>query len=220
MFIFRYLRIKIFYATMKPFSNLIRGSRARLFVKIMKPTKGTKILDLGGQPAIWDFLETPLMITCVNLPGIAMVDHLTHHDIQYVEGDACYLPDFKLGDFDIVFSNSVIEHVGNADKQIQFANEVMRLSHSYWIQTPCKHFPIEAHSGMPFWWYYPSCARTYFLNQWSKKLPNWTEMIATTTFVCKKDLKKMLPNAKILTEWFIFPKSFIAYSVSPKPFSQ
>jgi SAM-dependent methyltransferase len=197
MFIFRYLRIKIFYTLMTPFSNLVRGARIRLFLKIMKPVKGTKILDLGGQPTIWDFVET-------------------HHDIRYVEGDACHLPDFKFGDFDLIFSNSVIEHVGNPEKQTQFANEVMRLSNNYWIQTPCKNFPIEAHSGMPFWWYYPSWVRTYFLNQWSKKLPDWTEMIATTTFIRKKDLRKMLPNAKILTEWFIFPKSFIAYSVSSK----
>ena len=217
MFILRYLRIKIFYTLMRPFSNLIRGARIRSFLKIMKPNKGTKILDLGGQPTIWDFVETPLIITCVNLPGIAMVDHPTHHDIRYLEGDACHLLDFKFGDFDLVFSNSVIEHVGDTTKQIQFANEVMRLSNNYWIQTPCKNFPIEAHSGMPFWWYYPSWVRTYFLNQWSKKLPDWAEMIATTTFVRKKDLKKMLPKAKILTEWFIFPKSFIAYSVNPKP---
>jgi hypothetical protein len=213
MSLFKYLRIKIFYTIMRPFSILIRGARIRLFVEIMKPIKGTKILDLGGQPIIWDFVETPLVITCVNLPGIAMVDHQTHHNITYVEGDACHLPNFKFGDFDIVFSNSVIEHVGGSDKQMQFAYEVVRLSNNYWIQTPCKHFPIEAHSGMPFWWYYPSWVRTYLLGQWSKKLPAWTEMVANTTVIHKRDLKKMLPNAKILTEWFIFPKSLIAYSV-------
>lgn len=38
-------------------------------------------------------------------------------------------------------------------------------------------------------------------------------MVASTTVIHKRDLKKMLPNAQIFTEWFIFPKSFIAYSV-------
>lgn len=217
MSLFKYLRIKIFYTLMRPFSTLVRGARIRLFIKIMRPVHGTKILDLGGQPTIWDFVDIPLVITCVNLPGIAMIDHQTHHDITYVEGDACHLPNFKFGDFDIVFSNSVIEHVGNSGKQMQFAHEVMRLSNNYWIQTPCKEFPIEAHSGMPFWWYYPSWMRTYFLSQWSKKLPGWTEMVATTTVIQKRDLKTMLPNAQILTEWFIFPKSLIAYSVGNSP---
>lgn len=216
MSVFKYLRIRVFYAVLNPFSILMRKARMRLFIIIMKPVKGMKILDLGGQPAIWDFVETPLIITCVNLPGIAMIEYKTHHNIRYVEGDACNMPIFQSGDFDMVFSNSVIEHVGDTEKQIQFANEVMRLSNNYWIQTPCKVFPIEAHTGMPFWWYYPSWLKTYFLNQWSKKLPAWSEMVATTRVINKEDLKIMLPNAKILTEWFIFPKSLIAYSVGIK----
>lgn len=77
------------------FSNLIISVRIRLFLKTMKPVKDSKILALGGQPAIWDFVETPLIVTCVNLPGIGMVDHPTHGDIRYVEGDACHLPDFQ-----------------------------------------------------------------------------------------------------------------------------
>ena len=59
-----------------------RKSRMRRFVKIIKPFEGMKVLDLGVQPDIWDFVETPLNITCQNLPGIAMVDYETQHNIK------------------------------------------------------------------------------------------------------------------------------------------
>lgn len=184
----------------------------QLFVRTIKPTTGMRVLDMGGQPAIWDHVRPSLRITCLNLPGIIDKGHQTHHQIQYLEGDACSMPYFKRGDFDIIFSNSVIEHVGGQEKQLAFTAEVQRLSDTYWVQTPCKYFPIEAHCGMPFWWFYPSALKLYFLRHWSKKLPAWTEMVSETTVITKKDLRKFFPKSSIITEWLIFPKSLIAYS--------
>ena len=215
MFKLKYLRIRIFRLLLDPFSSIVRKRRMQLFVKLIAPTSGMSVLDLGGQPAIWDSVKPVLNITCLNLPGVANNGHNTHHNITYIEGDACSMPYFNRGDFDIVFSNSVLEHVGGADKQLEFANEVQRISDIYWIQTPCKYFPIEAHCGMPFWWFYPSCLRSYFIDRWSKKLPAWTEMVASTTVISKEELKHLLPKSKIITECFIVPKSLIAYSSQP-----
>lgn len=210
----KYLRFRIFSALLKPFSNTMRKRRMALFVKLIKPTFGMKILDLGGQPSIWDSVELPLNITCLNLPGVAITDHQSHHRIAYLEGDACSIPDFHPGDFDLVFSNSVIEHVGDYNKRVEFANEVLRLSDKYWIQTPSKYFPIEAHCGMPFWWFYPTELRSYFLKKWEKKLPAWTEMVSTTLVVSERELLDILPGCEIKYEWFFLaPKSLIAYSV-------
>lgn len=183
----------------------------QLFVKLMAPKPGTRILDLGGQPEIWDTVKPALNITCLNLPGIAHRAHNTHHKITYVEGDACNIPYYKPGDFDIVFSNSVLEHVGGQDKQMEFAREVQRISKLYWIQTPCKYYPIEAHCGMPFWWFYPEWLKSYFINGWAKKLPAWTEMVTSTTVISKNELEYLLPGGTIITEWFVFPKSLIAF---------
>lgn len=185
-----------------------------LFVKVMKPIAGMRILDLGGQPGIWDSVELSLNITCLNLPGVATTNHPSHHQITYVEGDACNMPYLQAGDFDLVFSNSVIEHVGDPDKKLQFANEVLRLSTNYWIQTPSICFPVEAHCGMPFWWFYPQVLRSYFLKRWEKKLPVWTEMVATTSVVSANELRHLLPGCKIHYEWLLgIPKSLVAYSV-------
>lgn len=211
---FSYLRVQLFKKSLRPFQAFMRVRRMNMFIDIVKPFPGMNVLDLGGQPQIWDFVEPPLNITCLNLPGMAKKEHATHHNITYVEGDACDMPHFQPGDFDVVFSNSVIEHVGNADKQAQFAREVERLSNTYWIQTPCKNFPIEAHCGMPFWWYYPKGVRQFFINVWSRNQASWGEMVATTTYINPKDLKQMLPSARVIREWFVFPKSMIAYSIS------
>ncbi len=211
---FKYLRLRIFYALLTPFSKMMRKRRMVLFVKLMKPTSGIRILDLGGQPGIWDCVEQPLNITCLNLPGVAITDHQSHHQITYVEGDACSMPYFQPGDFDLVFSNSVIEHVGDHNKRLQFANEVLRLSEKYWIQTPSKCFPIEAHCGMPFWWFYPKALRSYFLRRWEKKLPAWTEMVATTSVVSASELRDILPGCKTKYQWLlVVPKSLVAYSI-------
>ncbi|NJK36721.1 MAG: class I SAM-dependent methyltransferase [Oscillatoriales cyanobacterium RM1_1_9] len=45
-----------------------------------------------------------------------------------LEGDACEVLDFSDNSFDLVFSNSVIEHVGSLERQTVFAQNVQRLS--------------------------------------------------------------------------------------------
>ncbi len=173
---------------------------------------GTSILDLGGQPMIWDSINLRLDLTILNLPGRAAFSHASHHKIRYVDGDACAVEGFSERSFDIVFSNSVIEHVGSAEKQAEFAREVRRLGHSYWVQTPSKWFPIEAHCGMPFWWFYPASVRDYFIERWRRKLPAWTEMVEGTTVLTRADLHRLFPEATIAVETsFGMPKSYVAY---------
>jgi SAM-dependent methyltransferase len=135
------------------------------------------------------------------------------HRIRYVEGDACNVVEFGRGDFDVIYSNSVIEHVGPEDRQEAFASEVRRLGTRYWVQTPCKWFPIEAHCGMPLWWFYPERGRRFFIERWRKKLPNWTEMIEGTRVLTLDHLRSMFPGSSVHAEWlFGFPKSYAMYS--------
>lgn len=208
----KYLGFKVFKALLKPFSSYARKRRGEKFVRLMNPKEGMRILDLGGQPEIWDNVGVPLNITILNLPGIANSHHKSHHKIRYVEGNACDMPEFQFGDFDLIFSNSVIEHVGGYENRGMFAKEIQRLSNSYWVQTPYKYYPLEAHCGMPFWWLYPDSWRTFFLNRWEKKVPAWTEMVRGTDIVSKKEMQQIFSDAVIVKEWLVFPKSIIAYS--------
>ncbi len=68
--------------------------------------------------------------------------------IPYTQGDACALP-FADGEFDIVFSNAVIEHVGDRERQRQLVSEAVRVGRRVFITTPNRRFPVEAHTRLP-----------------------------------------------------------------------
>jgi SAM-dependent methyltransferase len=185
-----------------------------VFVRAMELTPGTRILDLGGQPMVWQTLQMPLDITILNLPGAVKTEQqVPQHRIRYVEGDACDVAEFGPGDFDLIYSNSVIEHVGPEERQEAFASEVRRLGRRYWVQTPSKWFPVEAHCGMPLWWFYPEPLRAAFLERWRKKLPDWTEMVEGTRVLTLDRMKLLFPGGSVHNEWaFGFPKSYTIYS--------
>jgi len=208
----KYLRISAFYTVLRPFQDWNRRRRMRSYAALMAIKEGASILDLGGLPTIWNSVSQPLNLTILNLPGIVDDKPSSHHKIRYVEGDACQVREFEERSFDSVFSNSVIEHVGSYEKQAAFASQVRRLGKSYWVQTPAKWFPLEPHCGMPFWWFYPAPLRRHLIERWREKLPEWTEMVESTTVLTKMDMQRFFPEAKILTETcFGIPKSYIAY---------
>jgi SAM-dependent methyltransferase len=210
----KYLHIKTFYTFLHPFSAWYRKKRMRSYIVRMGVKDGMSILDLGGHPMIWEYVSQCFNLTILNLPGAAARNVASHHKICYVEGDACDVHGFQDRSFDSVFSNSVIEHVGPKEKRAAFAQEARRLGKSYWIQTPSKWFPIEAHCGMPFWWFYPAKIRHYFMERWRRKLPDWSHMVEETTVLTKNELRCLFPEATILVETFIcIPKSYIAYFV-------
>lgn len=68
-------------------------------------------------------------------------------------------------EFDWVFSNAVIEHVGDERAQLSFLNEMLRVGRNVFFTTPNKYFPVEPHTNLLFlhwnnaifyWW----CKRT------------------------------------------------------------
>ena len=74
---------------------------------------------------------------------------LLYPECRFVNYNGGIFP-FKDNEFDWIFSNAVIEHVGEYEKQVQFLNEMMRVSHNVFFTTPNKFFPIEAHSNVLF----------------------------------------------------------------------
>jgi hypothetical protein len=68
--------------------------------------------------------------------------------------------------FDLVYSNSVIEHVGGASQRQKFADNVARLAPRFWIQTPYRGFPIEPHWLFPGLHYLPLASRLAIARRW------------------------------------------------------
>jgi Methyltransferase domain len=218
------VRIKTFYRLLPHFSAVARRRRMQSLMRILELRSGTRVLDLGGSPVIWENISVPLDITILNLPGgvpsFQLDDARTsNHTFYYVEGDACNVHQFADCSFDLVFSNSVIEHVGPPEKQEAFAREVLRLGKSYWVQTPSAWFPIEAHTGMPFYWFYPEQLRAWLLRRSRKKLPAWwTEYVAETRVLSRGRMAELFPDARLHIELFFgLPKSLVAYSPKRSP---
>jgi ubiquinone/menaquinone biosynthesis C-methylase UbiE len=216
------VQIKAYYWLLPYVSGFARRRRMEGLVRLLEIRPGTRVLDLGGSPDIWENVSVPLDITILNLPGGIMSHEIESlsartsiHTFHLVEGDACNVHQFPDRSFDLVFSNSVIEHVGPEEKQEALAREVVRLGKSYWVQTPSAWFPIEAHTGLPFYWFYPEQLRALLLRRSQKKLPPWwTEYISTTRVLSRRRMADLFPNAKVHVEFlFGLPKSYVAYSM-------
>lgn len=197
-----------------------RTQRLLTFLSFVKPPKQAKIIDLGGSSYMWDLLDHDFEITIVNLPdGLKEDKALSCSRYNHVAGDATDLRSiFADKSFDLVYSNSVIEHVGDAEKQRAFANEVHRLADAYWIQTPSIHFPIEIHTAVPFYWQLPQGKRDRLIQSWETKLPAWTEMIKELRVLTKAQMQELFPDANIYIERkFLLEKSYSFYKPYTKP---
>ena len=212
-------RIKAFYWLLPSLSALARRRRMEDLMRMLEIRPGTRVLDLGGHPFIWADAPVPLDITILNLPGSISSSErdfagTSIHTFHYVEGDACNVHQYPDRSFDLAFSNSVIEHVGPEEKQEAFAREVLRLGKAYWVQTPSAWFPIEAHTGLPFYWFYPEQLRGWLLRRSQRKLPTWwTDYVAEIRVLSRRRMVKLFPNARVHVEFFFgLPKSYVAYS--------
>ena len=123
-----------------------RRKRMRRFEETFAITENTRVLDVGGTPFIWTLARIRPRLTIVNMPGTR---ETAGDSVAWVSADGRMLP-FADRSFDIVFSNSVIEHVGDAASQRRFAAEIARVGRAYWVQTPNRWFPVEPHLLMPF----------------------------------------------------------------------
>lgn len=117
----------------------------------------TRVLDVGGSIFNWELVPVRPKLTIMNLA----FSHPARAGAHWVAGSGTALP-FADDSFDIVFSNSVIEHVGDENAIAAFAAEVRRVGRGYYVQTPNRNFPVEPH--------YLSLGLHYLPRSWQKKL--------------------------------------------------
>lgn len=122
-----------------------------------------RILDIGGTEYYWEiagnFLErAPVEIDLINLEPV----RTTKPRVRSLAGDATRLDDAD-NSYDLVHSNSVIEHVGDWDAMVRMAANVRRLAPSYYLQTPNFWFPYEPHFRFPMFHWLPEQVRCRLL---------------------------------------------------------
>jgi hypothetical protein len=198
-------------------SRYFRRRRMERFAREFGIGSETRILDIGGTPDCWTLLAERPRLTLLNTPRAA--DDLA--GATWVAGDGRRLP-FRDGTFDVVFSNSVIEHVGDAASQQSFAREVARVGRGFWVQTPNRWFPVEQHLLTPFihWlpksWQRPIVPR---FNVWSMLMrvtPDRRRFyiehyLADVRLLSFGEMRQLFPGARVIRErlWGI-TKSLVA----------
>lgn len=177
-----------------------------------------RILDVGGTETYWKMMKLnagdQVFITLLNLAqGDVSLPYVTS-----IAGDARAIK-AKDASFDVVFSNSVIEHVGTNQDQIQMAKEVRRVGKRYFVQTPNKYFPLEPHFLFPLFQFLPINIRVLLLQNfrlgWFSKTPDKAkarEIVESIRLLDKREFISLFPNAKIYEEKFLgMTKSFVVY---------
>ena len=156
-------------------------------------------------------------VTVLNVlsPDVA---NLPSH-LSWVIGNALSAP-FPDCAFDVVFSNSLVEHLGSQAAQRTFAREVGRLAMGYWVQTPNRWFPIEPHLICPFIHYLPRPLQRplYPFTPWALLTPGISSpmmdaQFASLLLLTKRTFGQLFPGATIVTERVAgLAKCFIATS--------
>jgi len=127
-----------------------------LFWKLMQPEASSTILDIGVTDDI-DASAANLLeqlypyknrLTCAGITEGNQIER-TYPGVRYVQITPGMPLPFEDREFDIVYSNAVLEHVGSRDKQREFVREACRVSQKAFIAVPNRLFPVEVHTGIP-----------------------------------------------------------------------
>jgi SAM-dependent methyltransferase len=199
----------------------MRRRRFAFFLSLLESVdRPLTILDVGGTQQFWDIMGrdslTGAQVTLLNVTA----QPVSGDNFESVAGDARDLARYETSSFDVVFSNSVIEHLGPdfADQQ-RMANEIKRVGKRYFVQTPNRHFPLEPHFLVPGFQFMPLKLRAWLVSHfdvgWYRRIPDRAKAraeVESISLLTHRDLRRLFPEARIYRERLMgLTKSFVAY---------
>lgn len=203
--------------------NQFRERRFSWFLDLLPqlgaPDQPLKILDVGGTMDFWTprlarLPDRPLAITLLNISQTPVSDPR----FVSLAGDARDLSRFADDAFDVVHSNSVIEHVGLWRDMMAMANEVRRVAPAHFVQTPYFWFPVEPHCRTPLFHWLPhpwrlSLIMRFTLGYWPKAdtVDQGMREIEDAMLLDRKMMAALFPDSQIRNETFYgLTKSIVA----------
>ncbi len=176
-----------------------------------------RILDVGGTTVFWERLgyagDREIEVVLVNL----VEQSSSYANITATVGDAADLSAFADDAFDIVVSNSVLEHLPTPELQARMASEVRRVGRRVYLQTPNRYFPLEPHFLFPFFGILPIRIRAFLLQHldlgWHKRVPDRAAAVRdvrSIRLLTGSEMRRLFPDARFENERFLaVTKSFI-----------
>ncbi len=188
----------------RPAGRYFRARRLRQFAQAFGLDSSTTVLDVGGEEHYWPWCPGEPQVTVVNL---AKRD-LRPEKRPWVQADGRLLP-FGDSAFDVVYCNSVLEHLPDAASRHAMAREIARVGRGYWVQTPNRRFPVEPHLLTPGFHYLPKrwqvrAARNFSVWGWLVR-PSPEEargFVENIDLLGEAELADLFPGAKLIRERF------------------
>jgi len=191
-------------------ANRLRNRRFQLFEAfVAQLPRPLNILDVGGTNAFWEQRgwagRHDVRIVTLNLEA----EPRRFDNVEPAVGDATNLGQFGDRSFDLVFSNSVIEHLFSLENQQKMASEIRRVGKTYWVQTPNFWFPMEPHFHVPAWQWLPVPVRVALLRRWrcgwrgpSPDPTRARELVSELRLMRQRELKTLFPGGVLIPERF------------------
>ena len=203
-------------------ANRVRRRRMRVFWNLVECLPApVRVLDVGGTVDFWRHMglgaRSGIEVLVLN---VSAQDDTAAANLRAVTGDARDLSRFEEDSFDVVFSNSVIEHLWTQQNQARMAAEVRRVGRRYFVQTPNRWFPLGAALSLPGlpvptgrW---PGGPRPTFRARISpRRLPDPVAARRAVTeirLLGPRELQQLFPGAELFRERVLgLTKSLIAY---------
>jgi hypothetical protein len=193
-------------------ASAARKRRQEVFIKTLEVDSTTQILDVGGSEGIWIGSGLEKNVTILNLaPSNETAP------FRYVHGDACNMKNIKDYSYDVVFSNSVIEHVGGWENQNNYAHEINRIGKKCWVQTPNKYFPVEPHLAFPLFQFMPDSIQKFIALRWNyshiqRNGGNVLEELGSLHLLGLSDMRRLFPGFEVYKEKYLgLTKSIVVY---------
>ncbi|QUQ66354.1 class I SAM-dependent methyltransferase [Kutzneria sp. CA-103260] len=162
-----------------------------------------RVLDLGGLPDFWrKSAVRPAHVTTVNLSSADADEPWLNH----IVGDACEPAGLAGTEFDLVVSNSLLEHVGGYARRRQLADVIHSYAKRHWVQTPYRYFPIEPHWAFPGLQFLPVSARAAAIRVWPlghAKAEGWAasaDAVLATELLSLTEMRLLFPDSDIWHE--------------------
>jgi len=134
----------------------------------------SRVLDVGYTDPEWvpndNYLEQhypwPRQLTALGIDEPVECPQ-RYPGVEFVHYDGTRFP-FEDVQFDVAYSNAVIEHVGGRERQLLFVSEMLRVAHAVWLTTPSRGFPIDSHTLIPLAHWLPRWARDAIYTRFGK----------------------------------------------------
>ncbi|MFF8600934.1 class I SAM-dependent methyltransferase [Streptomyces sp. NPDC015232] len=182
-----------------------RAARWERFRSCFPGIADMRVIDLGGTADNW--LRSPLRPKHVHLVNLEahpaeLPDWIS---AEIADVTAPEIPD-RLGSFDLVVSNSTIEHVGGPSQRRRFVTAIEKLAPLHWVQTPYRYFPVEPHFLAPGFQFLPLAAQAKLVRHWplTHSRPGNPEeamdAVINIELLTRAEMRYLFPRSVILSE--------------------